>query len=463
MTSYPIIDQQPLRKASRRGPMGMMPPRREASELPLPNPHEAVVYKAGGSYFVDDGRTRASDDPIVNATSFTVIDMREGAPVPVHATIPSAGATHFVVQVTFLCTVRKPEEVVEAGLKDIAPALTNYLIQHQPLFHLGEDYGLEQVTIVRRNVTSEVKAYFNVRPPRLRGLEVELGNVQVSTPEELRAKQQERELKGLLTSEQQQLEHDLAQQKAELDAVRRRSEEEFELERRRHEQELALLRQQLTRVEEQFLQQQEQQKLTHEQRIRTASFQHAADEADRLKDALGAGDSEMPTIFTAASGARGIAETVDSLNTDRERRREQEADDKLRRDEWSREDQRESARMQYNLEVERLKAQAEVAVAAVRRGLADHQNIEEVLSEIKSVARQLEQASTGGTRREEEGAPQGPQGPQGPEQPARPERRPAAAGRAAGPDSDGVFDAQVIPSDPEPTPDLEPREEDLGR
>ena len=54
---------------------------------------------------------------------------------------------------TFLCTVRKPEEVVEAGLHDLASSLTHYLIRHQKLFHLGEDYQLGQVTVVRHNVT----------------------------------------------------------------------------------------------------------------------------------------------------------------------------------------------------------------------------------------------------------------------------------------------------------------------
>ena len=50
MTNYPIINQRTLPKASRRGPMGLVPPRREASELPLPNAHEAVVYKTAGAY-----------------------------------------------------------------------------------------------------------------------------------------------------------------------------------------------------------------------------------------------------------------------------------------------------------------------------------------------------------------------------------------------------------------------------
>lgn len=399
MPNYPVIEQRTLPKASHRGLMGLMPPRREASELPLPRAHEAVVYKSGGGYVVDDARSLPNDDLIANATNITVVDMREDAPITVQATLPSAGAAEFVVQVTFLCTVKEPEEVVQAGLQDISAPLKNYLIGHQPLFHLGEDYHLDQVTAVRHNVTSQVKAYFSVRPARFRGLDVKLGNIQVMTPDELRTKQRERELEGLLTSEQQQMEHRLAQQKAELDEERRRNDEAFELERRRHEQDLAQMRQKLTRMEEQF-QQQQQQKLTHEQLIRTESFQRAAEEAARLKDALAADDSEMPSILAGAIGERSMSETADSLNAAREGQCEQDADEAAHRREWEhevaryeRQFARENARMEYDLEVERLKTQAAVVFAAVNRGMADHKDVEFLMSELRSMAKQLERAS----------------------------------------------------------------------
>src|SRR5439155_10114617 len=107
------------------------------------------------------------------------------------------------------------------------------------------------------------------------------------TPDELRTKQRERELAGLLTSEQQQLEHDLTEQKAVLKETSGRY-EEFELERRRHDQALARMQQKLAQMEEQFQRQLQQQKLAHDQMTRTASFRHAVDEAVRLKDGLGA-------------------------------------------------------------------------------------------------------------------------------------------------------------------------------
>jgi hypothetical protein len=462
MANYPIIEQKSLRKASRRGPLRLASPRRGDSELPLPNAHEVVVYKTAGTYFVDDGRSRPGDDHVVNATNISVVDMREDAPVTVQATIPSAGAAEFVVQVTFLCTVKKPEEVVEAGLQDVTTSLTNYLMRHQPLFRLGEDYHLDQVTAVRHNVASDVKAYFSGRPARLRGLEVKLGSIQVMTPDELRSKQRERELEAQLTSEQQEMEHRLAQQKAEFEEERRRSDEEFELVRRRHEQDLAQWQQKLTRLEGEFQHQLQKQQLSHDQLIRTKSFEHAADEAARLKGALGADDSQLATVFAGALGERSISETADSLIADRDRQQEQQDEEKRRRAEWEHEDKqyqrqlaRETARMKYELEVDRLKTQAEVVVAAVNRGLADHQNIEFIMSELRSVARQLERASAGAPRHETEQS-----------EGLAPPKRQAPPERSDGQADDGVVEAEIVSDDFGARGDEAesgPREEDLGR
>lgn len=465
MTDYPIISQRSLPKASRRGLKGIMPARRETSELPLPNAHEAVVYKTAGSYIVDDGRSRTTDDHVVNATNITVVDMREDAPIQAETSIPSAGEVEFVVHVTFLCTVKKPEEVVDAGLQDITTSLTNYLIQHQPLFHLGEDYHLNQIGAVRRNVTAEVKAFFSVRPPRFRGLDVKLGSIQVLTPDELHKQQREREMETLLTSEQQQMEHQLAKERTELEEIRRRNDEAFELERRRHAQNLQQMQQQMTRMQEQFQQQLAQQQLTHDQLLRTTTFQHAAGEAARLKDALGADETEMATLFAGASGARSVAETADALNAERGRRHEQAADDELRRETWAREDaqyereiDRENTRMRYQMEVARLKAQAEVVATGINRGLADHRDIDHVTSVLNGVVKSLESVSASPAQQEA-----------GHDGKAQPERHAGDSGggpvRGEARDDQDVVEAQVIPDDPDSSDDAGAGlwEEDLGR
>jgi hypothetical protein len=411
MTDYPIISQRSLLKVGRRGIGGILPARREASDLPLPKPHEALVYKTGGSYIVDDGSSRTTDAHIVNATNITVVDMREDAPITVETSIPSAGEVEFIVRVTFLCTVKKPEEVVDAGLSDITTSLTNYLIQHQALFHLGEDYQLSQAGVVWRNVTAEVRAFFSVRPPHFRGLDVKLGNVQVLTPGELHKQQRDREMEALLMSGQQQTEHRLAEERAELQEIRRRNDETFELERRRHAQSMEHMQQQMTQMQEAFQRQLAQQQLEHEQRLRTSTFQHAADEAERLKHVLDPDGTQMATVFTAAAGARGVAETADALNEERERRRQQKAGDALRRETWAREDaqddrdrkredaqykrqiERENTQLHYQMELTRLKAQAEVIATGINRGLADHRDIEHVTSVLNGVVKTLEGAA----------------------------------------------------------------------
>jgi len=428
------------------------------------------VYKSGGTYVVDDGRSRTVDEHVINATNISVVDMREDAPVTVHVPIPSAGAAEFTVHVTFLCTVKKPEEVVEAGLKDMADPLTQYLIRHQPLFHVGEEYEFDQINTVRRSVTAEIKAYVSVRPPRFRGMEVKLGNVRVLTPEELAEfyrKLRERELEGRLNSEEQRREHDLAEQRQELEEIRLRHAEESELQRRHHEQ----LMEEMRRDYEQRLAKQE---LTHDQQLRSATFEHAITETGKLKDAIGADQDEIPTLLAASAGERNIAETAESLNQDRQRRRAEEAADRLRSETWKREDAlyeqrvaRDDVQLRYTLKVEELKAQVEVMKAGVARGLVDYQTIDKLLGVISGAVKQLESASAsapdtaGPTAGEhEEAEPKS-------HSEARAPKEASADGEAQA--DDPIVDGQIVPDAPDPRRGQADsdgprfREEDLGR
>jgi len=205
VANYPIIEERFLPKVLRGGPWGLSSPHRSASDVPRLRAHEILVYRWGGSYVVDDGRSRLSEDHVVNATSVSVVDMREDAPVTVQVSIPSADVGEFTIQVTFLCTVKKPEEVVEAGLTNMADSLMQYVVRHQPLFGLGEEYQFGQINTVRRYVWAEVRAYVTIRPPRFRGMDFKLGNVQVLTPEALTEfffKAHQRELEGRRTADE---------------------------------------------------------------------------------------------------------------------------------------------------------------------------------------------------------------------------------------------------------------------
>jgi hypothetical protein len=487
MASYPIIEQRSLAKAAKTGPWGLGGRNRPSSELPLPNAHEVVVYKSGGRYVVDDGRSRTSDDHIANDTNFTVVDMRTDAPVTVDLTIPSAGGAEFNVQVTFLCTVRQPAEVVDAGLRDMTHPLTEYVSMHQALFHVGEDYNFDRINAVRLNVTAEIRAYVSVKPPRFRGIEVKLGNVRVLTPEEFadfHSKLRERERASLLTAEQQRMDHrvlaehqrmeqQLAKEREELEEIRMRFQEQSELQHRRHAQ----------------LMEEMQQK--YDQMLRSAKLEHAVDEARKLGEAIDADQHEVPALLAAASGDRTIAETADLLGTERRRRRDEEAAEDLRRRTWAREDAqyerdraREDARLRDTLRVDELKAQLSVLKAGVDRGLADHQPIEKLLGVVNGAIKALESAVSteppGPRRVASEQVPT-----DGPTAEQEPGERVPGQEETAGPDGVGmaasddgqrvdqtVVDAEIVPDDASYPDDSFPgdddaghrfREEDLGR
>jgi hypothetical protein len=160
-----------------------------------------------------------------------------------------------------------------------------------------------------------------------------------------------------------------------------------------------------------------------------------------------------------------VAETADALNADRERRRGRDADDALRRDTWTREDgryereiDRENTRMQYEMEVARLRAQAEVVAAGINRGLADHRDIEHVTSVLNGVVKSLESASASPAQQEA--------GHDGKAQSGRRADDSAGEPVRAGAGDDDVVEAQVIPDDPDSSDDDADaglREDDLGR
>jgi hypothetical protein len=442
MTSYPIISQRVLPAAERGGLLGLGGRRRQTSELPLPNPHEAVVYKSGGGYVVDDGRTRPRDDHVINATSISVIDMRENKPMMVQTSVPSASAADFTVQVTFLCTVRRPREVVEAGLSDMADPLLQYLTRHPPLFHAGEKHDFEQIHEVRREVASEIRAYVDLKPPRFPGMEVLLGSVQVLTPDELAAyysKLRERELENRLTLHEQHLQHELDMERDQMAETRRRHTEESELLTRQHEQAMEQLRQ------------------NYEHKLRSANLEHSITETQKLAEAMGANESEVPGLWAASAGERTIAETAEVLQDHRERERALAAEEKLRKANWEREDDharrqdaREDARLQLSLRVEQIKAQMEVAKVAIERGLADDQTFHVLMNAMSGVVRELENAGL----------------PSGGQQEAAPAGQPHKDQARATDTHDTVIDAEMVIDPPgahqDDGSDPELREEDLG-
>jgi hypothetical protein len=182
---YPVVVQRPLAEPRKRGPLGLLPRKREKHELPTVSAHEVMVYRVEGQYHLDTGQRRLSDQQVVEASHVSVVDLRRNTPVTVILTVPSAEASEFTVEVTFVCTVTDPVEIVKEGLTDAALALRAYLRSHRKFFELGLDHRLRDVNTVRRDVSAQVMAYTIERPLRLEGMTVELESVQVRTPEVL--------------------------------------------------------------------------------------------------------------------------------------------------------------------------------------------------------------------------------------------------------------------------------------
>jgi len=430
VANYPIIDQQSLVRAQRSGPWGIGPRSRAAGDIPLPNAHEAVVYKSGGSYVVDNGRSRLDDDHVRNATNVTVVDMRVKAPLVAQLTIPAGGGAEFTVQVTFQCTVRRPEVVVEAGLHDLEATLTEYLRQHQPLQHVGEKSELSDVNEVRRDVNAAVRAYVMLRPPDCRGVDVEVGSVAVLTPEDYAAFEHQRLVnrrEGQLSSEEQRQKHLLEQENEQLLHLRNAERQQFDQQlsaqaavnkqaldemQQRYEDMLVRMRQTTANdigwTQARHDQTLESESLDHQHRMRSAAIDGAIDGAQRLGSAIGADKSQLLGLLPTANGEITMAEARDQLNAERERKEAAERAERERREDAEREDARQArawdrsgerltweaeradAEREFNFRVAELQARAEVIKGGIARGMVDHQSLEGVLSSLSGMVKQLQ-------------------------------------------------------------------------
>jgi hypothetical protein len=419
VANYPIIEQRSLVRAQRSGPWGIGPRSRAASDVPLPNAHEAVVYKSGGGYIVDDGRSRLDDDHVRNATNISVVDMRVKAPVVAQLTIPAGGGAEFTVQATFQCTVRRPEVVVEAGLHDLEATLTEYLRQHQPLQHVGEKSELSDVNEVRHDVNAAVRAYVMLRPPDCRGVDVEVGSVAVLTPEDYAAFEHQRLLhrrEGQLSSEEQRQKHLLEQENEQLLHLRNAERQQFDQQlsaqaavnkqaldemQQRYEDMLARMRQTTANdigwTQARHDQTIESESLDHQHRMRSAAIDGAIDGAQRLGAAIGADKSELLGLLPTANGEITMAEARDQLNAERERKETAEREDARQARAWDRsgerltwEAERADAEREFNFRVAELQARAEVIKGGIARGMVDHQSLEGVLGSLSGMVKQLQ-------------------------------------------------------------------------
>jgi hypothetical protein len=425
MSSYPIVEERPLGEAPHGGPWGLGPRKRAAADIPQASAHQILVFKANGIFVVDNRRSRRDDEHVRGATSVTVIDVRVNAPVLAQLRIPAAGGAEFTVQVTFWCTVRKPEDVAAAGVQNLEDQLVQYVKQHQPLFHVGEELELDEVSQARVHVDAAIRAYATHRPPDFPGLDVLVGSVEVLTPDEYKAFEQTRRDKqreAQLSSEEQRRQAALEQESADLKQVMAAKQQTFEqqlaAQAAANKQLLDQMQQQyedvITKMRMQTTHDVQASQARHEQTLETeshnhqlglqdATIGHAIDSAARIGNAIGAEQSDMLNLIAIATGERTADEVATRKAAERElqrqaadereerealRQREDEREQRvLAREEklWRREDDHLAADRDLKFKVAVLEAYAEAYGDSVGRGVFDRQGAEQALDKIVGV------------------------------------------------------------------------------
>lgn len=336
-TSYPITEQRSLDPAAKRGPLGLGRRSRDDDELPKPNAHEVLVYRVNGQYIVDNARRGAAHEQVVNASHVSVVDLSRDTPVMVRLEIPSCEASAFTIQVTFVCTVNDPAVVVREGLRDAETVLASYLRSHHRIFELGQDFRIEQINDVRRDVTAQVMAYTMMSPPIEPGMLIRLASVEVLTPDELvefekkrRAQRQE----TTLESERIDLSHLL-------DRGREHNEYALNDLRQRHAQDLEDIRQQhgqdseYRQKQQQFLIETEEQR--HNQMLAAERGSFEREELTKIADLIST-DPVRAVQLAYAAGQLNPMEFADQLRDHAERQQTREREDRLRLEQQERDD-----------------------------------------------------------------------------------------------------------------------------
>ncbi|WFE39357.1 hypothetical protein [Micromonospora sp. WMMD998] len=332
MNAYPIVRSEHLDPPASRGMFGLGRKRREAGDLPRAGAHEVWVYRVDGQYVVDRGELSPEHDQVVRADHVSLVNVAEGVPVTADLTLPSAAAFDFTVRVTFACTVTDPARAVREDM-NAGAAILAYLRRDSKLGHLALTYHMDDLNALRRDATARIRAYTEVKPPDVRGMRMSFVGVEVLTPQEKAAFEEQRR-----KAETEHL----------LETQRRGYRYDDEIDDERHAQHLAGRRR-----EGKHLAEQEEQEHTHvaavrqqrhEQRLQAEKLEFARREVEFAFEAYGT-DPVKALIFAQASGeidARQLAEQMQLVSKEREAYERDQAqldrEDARRALDWTRQD-----------------------------------------------------------------------------------------------------------------------------
>ncbi|GIM93214.1 CHAT domain-containing protein [Paractinoplanes toevensis] len=346
MTSYPVVRTEFLKDVPGRGLLGLGKKRRDVEQLPKAGTHEVWVLRVEGRYIVGRGEFRTDDENLVRADCASLVNVSSGMPVTVEMTIPSAEAINFTMRITFACTVTDAAQVVRENVQASASILA-YLQRDSKLGHLALNLRMSDLDQLRREATARIRAYTEVKPPGVHGLDLRFLGVEVLTPQNL---------------------HQFEKKRREAEAERRlawqRTGDSQDAER--HTQGLAGHRRGGGHAAEEADQEQAHDRAVIEQsRLRAEQLKLARREVEFAFDAFG-GDPEKAMIFAQAQGeidAKELAERMAEVERDR-------VEYNHRLDELDRE---EAGRRQMEPEI--LRAEREQALESRREGREDRQEI----------------------------------------------------------------------------------------
>jgi hypothetical protein len=179
MSPYPIIERRVLQPTPARF---MRPRRRELSALPVQPGGTLLVASVGEHWeLFDANAVTPTTHVFVQASSIAVVDVR---PTTVTVALSISSATtgrKFTVNVAFACKVTDAAQVASGG-DDIAENLKAHLLRDKKIDGLGADISADQLVEFERQATARITAWCMGRPPRIPGMLIELGYVEVLTP-----------------------------------------------------------------------------------------------------------------------------------------------------------------------------------------------------------------------------------------------------------------------------------------
>lgn len=300
MAGYPVVRTEFLKDAPSRGLLGLGRKRRDADELPRAGAHEIWVYRVDGHYVVSRGDLGRDDESVVRADCVSLVNVSRGVPVTVEMTIPSAEASDFTMRITFACTVTDPAVVVRENVQ-AAEMISAYLQRDSKLGHLALNLRMGDLNRLRREATGRIRAYAEVKPPDVHGLDLRFLGVEVLTPPDLeqfeklrREAEAEARLKRQRVGYSRVDEIDAERHSQSLAGQRRGGKHAAEKEDQEHDEERTLRAQR------------------HTQRLQAEQLEFARREVEYAFDAFG-GDPLKALIFAQAKGeidAKDLAERM---------------------------------------------------------------------------------------------------------------------------------------------------------